>query len=116
MKGFVFEGRDKTQRTAHERIAMRNIRGAINWIVGGYYNSMLDGYPEDLPAGREELAEEIYSEAMVNRYGDGHMGCGKAPKEMRFAGEAFCRAYIDWKLKQDGDVDEIMQAVSERNV
>lgn len=115
MKGFVFEGRDKTQRTAHERIAMRNIRGAINWIVGGYYNSLQDGYVEDLPAGREELAEEIYNAAMTDVFGDGYMGCDRAPREMRFAGEKFCRAYIDWKLKQDGDVDEIMQAVRERD-
>ena len=107
MASFIFEGRDKTQRTAHEKIAMRNIRHAINWIVGGYYNSFQDGFMEDLPKSRKALENEVYSSAMNHLYMEGCEGFGKAPKEMRFAGERFCRAYIHWKLEGDEEVAEI---------
>lgn len=112
MAQFIFEGRNKDQRTGHERIAIRNIRCAINWIVGGYYNDLQDGYEEYLPGSREELANIIYDSAMINLYGDGYEKIGKAPSEMRFAGEKFCRAYINWKLDQDGDVREIAKAAN----
>lgn len=114
MAQFIFEGRGKDQRTGHERIAMRNIRHAINWIVGGYYNSLQDGYYEDLPESRETLADEIYTEAMTSAYGEGHVAYNRAPREMRFAGAAFCRAYVEWKLEQDEDVKEIEEAVAQR--
>lgn len=110
---FIYEGRGTSQRTGHEKIAIRNIRYAIDWIVGGYYNSLQDGDLEYLPAGREELVEEIYDSAMSDAYGPGYMGCGKAPKEMRFAGEKFCRAYIDYRLEHDGDTAEILAAIEE---
>lgn len=112
MASFIFEGRDKTQRTKHERIAMANIRHAVNWIVGGYYNSLQDGDLEYLPKSKQELANEIYSSAMAHQYAEGMEAFGRAPKEMRFAGERFCRAYIDWKLDGDPDVDEIVAAAN----
>lgn len=34
--------------TGHERIAKKNIVGAFNWIVGGYYNCIQDGYEEEI--------------------------------------------------------------------
>lgn len=107
MAAFIFEGRDKTQRTGHEKIAMANIHHAINWIVGGYYNCIQDGCEEYLPESRRSLEDEIYTSAMDNLYAPGYEGIGKAPKEMRFAGEKFCRAYIHWKLDRDEDVAEI---------
>ena len=109
MKEFVFEGRGKANRTGHEKIAMRNIRYAINWIVGGYYNCLQDGQEEYLPKSRKALENEVYSSAMDNLYDVGYEGFRKAPKEMRFAGETFCRAYIAWKLANDGDVAEIAE-------
>lgn len=105
--GFIYEGRDKTQRTGHEKIAMRNIRNAFNWIIGGYYNAMLDG-ELDAPKLREDLADEIYDSAIEDSFGDGWMGIGGSPREMRFAGEKFCRAYIEWKLDNDEDAQAIM--------
>ena len=110
MTEFIFEGRGKAQRTGHERIAMYNIRHAINWIVGGYYNDILDGNEEYLPESRKALEDEIYSSAMTNRYDVGMESCGRAPKEMRFAGEAFCRAYIHFMLDEDSDIEEISEA------
>lgn len=86
---------------------MRNIRYAIDWILGGYYNDLQDGIDEYFPESPEALKNEVYDAAMCNLYGPGHEGCGKAPKEMRFAGEPFCRAYIDWKISSDGDYQEI---------
>ena len=111
MAQFIFEGRGKEQRTGHERIAMTNIRNAINWIVGGMYNDYQDGNDEYLPQNFEEVANTVYEEAMNNLYRPGYEGYGKAPKEMRFAGEKFCRAYIDWKLRQDGDLQTIAEYV-----
>ena len=112
MKPFIFEGRDKTQRTGHERIAIQNMRNAFNWIVGGYYNSLQDGFEDYLPKSREDLADEVYTSAMTNLYRPGMEGFGKAPREMRFAGEKFCRAYIDWKIETDGDVAEIAEVAN----
>ena len=114
MSEFIFEGRGKEQRTAHEKFAVRNIKHAFNWIVGGYYNCIQDGEPEYLPEDREELADEIYYRAMTDRFGEGCTVLNAAPKQMRFAGEKFCRAYIDWKLDNDGDAAAIFEAMKER--
>ena len=93
--------------TEHEKIAKRNIKYAINWIVGGYYNCLQDDCPEYLPESREALEEEIYESCMTNLYAPGYEGCGKAPREMRFAGEKFIRYTITEMLDNDGDVEEI---------
>lgn len=95
--------------TGHERIAEKNIINAFNYIVGGYYNCILDGYEEDLPETREDLISEIYESAMTDEYGPGYMGCGKAPKEMRFAGKKFCMNVIETLMNEDGDVEEIAE-------
>ena len=101
MAQFIFEGRGKDQRTMHEKIARSNIYHAYNWIVGGYENDVSDGNIEQMPS-RAELAEEIYNSALNNSYLEGMMTVNGARREMRFAGEKFCRAYIDWKLDKDG--------------
>lgn len=93
--------------TEHERIASRNIRHCINWIVGGYYNCLQDDTPEYLPESYDELKAEIYDSAMQNMYAPGYEGYGKAPKEMRFAGSEFIRNRIEKLLKTDEDVQEI---------
>ena len=91
----------------HEQIAKRNIRGAFNWIVGGYYNSLQDGYVEDLPESRDSLKDEIYEASMNNFYAPGLELSGKAPREMRFAGKDFCIHVIEDLLDTDSDVKEI---------
>ena len=48
----------------HEKIAAKNIQGAFNWLVGGWYNCLQDGYEEDIPA-LEEAKEEVYCEAIL---------------------------------------------------
>lgn len=101
----------KKNYTGHEKIAYKNIKAAVNYIVGGYYNDLQDGYTEYLPESIEDLKEEIYEESMNNEYGAGYMGSGKAPKEMRFAGEAFCRAIIDELVDNDEDVAAIKEAI-----
>lgn len=103
-KPFIFEGRGKADRTGHERIAMRNIKWACYNIVGMTYNDVQDNHIEYLPESYEELFEIIYDGAMKDLWGEGYEGCGKAPREMRFAGEAFCRAYIEYLLKNDENV------------
>lgn len=90
----------------HEKIAAKNIEGAFNWLVGGWYNCLQDGYEEDIPS-LEEAKETVYAEAMNNLYVGGGEGFGGAPKEMRFAGEEFCRELIEELFLNDGDAEEI---------
>ena len=90
----------------HEKIAAKNIEGAFNWLVGGWYNCLQDGYEEDIPS-LEEAKETVYCEAMENLYKDGNEIYGRAPKEMRFAGEEFCRELIEELFLNDGDAEEI---------
>ena len=108
---FIFEGRGKGERTGHERIAMRNIKWATYNIVGMTYNDVQDNNIDRLPSSYESLFESIYDGAMTDLWAEGYERCGGAPKEMRFAGEAFCRAYIEYLLKNDEnvcyDVEEI---------
>ena len=88
----------------NERIAYRNIKHCINWIVGGYYNCLQDHCPEYLYKNREALEQEVYESALNNLYDEGYEGYGKAPKEMRFAGEEFIRKTIKDMLSKDDDV------------
>lgn len=105
----------KKNMNGHEKIAAKNIKGAFNWLVGGWYNCMQDGYEEDIPT-LEEAKEAVYDEAMNNLYTGGGEACGKAPKEMRFAGEEFCRAYVEELFQKDEDVEEIWgNEVAEEN-
>ena len=90
----------------HEKIAAKNIEGAFNWLVGGWYNCLQDGYEEDIPS-LEEAKETVYAEAMNNFYKSGGEGYGRAPKEMRFAGEEFCRELVEELFLNDGDAEEI---------
>ena len=101
---FIFEGRGKGERTGHERIAMRNIKWACYNIVWMHYNDIQDDNPEYLPCSYEDLLDEVYEGAMENLYAEGYEGYGKAPKEMRFAGAKFCKAYADYLLKNDTEV------------
>lgn len=90
----------------HEKIAAKNIEGAFNWLVGGWYNCFLDGLDEDIPS-LEEAKEVVYAEAMNNLYRGGNEIIGRAPKEMRFAGEEFCRELVEELFLNDGDAEEI---------
>ena len=104
-----------TTINGHEKIAGRNIRGAINWILGGYYNCLQDDCPEYLPESREALEEEIYESAMTNFYSRGMELMGRAPREMRFAGEKFIRDLITKMLDEDGDFIEIRDYCTQEN-
>lgn len=96
----------KKSLNGHEKIAARNIRGAFNWLVGGWYNCIQDGCEEDIPE-LEEAKETVYEEAMNNLYTGSSEHYGRAPKEMRFAGEEFCRSYVDKLFAEDDDALEI---------
>ena len=95
--------------TGNERIAAKNIRGAINWIVGGYYNCYQDGYDEYVPSSTQDIIQEVYESSMTNLYGEGCELCGRAPKEMRFAGKEFIMNYITQKINEDEDVAELAE-------
>lgn len=106
-----------------EKIAKENIKYAYDWITGENENVLQD-YEEDsdeykasynyLHSGNE-IMDVIYHEAITTEYGEGYCG-GKAPSEMRFAGKAFCMAYIKELLTADGylkDEDEITDTLNE---
>lgn len=93
--------------TGNEKIAYRNIKHCVNWILGGYYNCVQDDMPDCMYESREALEQEIYEEAITNLYAPGYEGYRKAPKEMRFSGEDFIRKTIKELLDNDEDFEEI---------
>lgn len=97
----------------HQQIARRNIQNAINYIVGGYYNSFLDGYEEDLPKSYKDLKDEIYASAISDTfaYGGEVVIYNHPVKEMRFAGEDYCRRTIHSILSNDECVKEIADSL-----
>lgn len=97
----------------HKQIARKNIQNAINYIVGGYYNSFLDGYEEDLPKSYNDLKDEIYASAISDTYAyGGEVVIFNHPvKEMRFAGEDYCRRTIHSILSNDECVKEIADSL-----
>lgn len=97
--------------TKHEIIAKRNIMNAINWIVGEYYNCIQDDCLEYLPSSLESLEDEIYSNSLLHEFSPGSVRHDRAPREMRFAGETFCRNLIHEKLVKDSDVAEIAETM-----
>ena len=93
--------------TEFERIAIKNITGAFNWIVGGYYNSYMD-HDDFEPIDRNDLLNEVYESAMSNRYFPGSEILGAAPKEMRFASKDYCQKFIRNLIMNDEDAQEIV--------
>ena len=100
--------------TGHEKIAAKNIKGAFNWEFGGMYNAYLDG-EEEFPT-LNEMKDMVYDCAMNDDYrSSGSVSYDRAPKEMRFAGEEFCRKYIDKLFEEDPDVNEVPWASPEKD-
>lgn len=103
--------------TKHQKDALKNLRGAYNFVVGGYENSVQDGNMEELPAV-EDLFNEVYSEAMNTRYdvaGGLSISGGDAPICMKFAGKAFIREQLANMFKTDGyEVPEDLVKVPEK--
>ena len=100
--------------TKNEITARKNIKGAFNWIVGGYVNARYDGEEDCIPA-LEEVKNEVYYAAMEDDYRrEGSCLIGAQPREMRFAGEEFCRAYIEELFENDGDVEWLWGAEEEQ--
>lgn len=91
--------------TKHEKIAVRNIRAAFNFEVGGVYNVYQDG--DNINITLEEMKDIVYDAAMNDLYGPGTCLLDRAPREMRFAGKKFCKSYIDKLFAEDADAAEI---------
>lgn len=97
----------KKQLTGHEKIAVANIKGAFDYEVGGWYNCWQDGMEDEIP-DRETAMEAVYKAAMNDDYRlKGNVHFGHAPKEMRFAGEEFCRKCIAKLFAKDDDALEL---------
>lgn len=79
----------------HQQAAFRAIKKEFNWLVGGWYNCYQDGYEEDIPE-LQKAKEQVYEEAMSNN-----------PKEIRFAGEEFCRGIVERLFATDEDAEEL---------
>lgn len=90
--------------TKHQKDALKNLRGAYDFVVGGYENSVQDGDMEEMPAV-EDLFNEVYGEAMSTRYGmvgGLSISGGDAPICMKFAGKAFIREQLAKLFRDDG--------------
>lgn len=89
-----------------EKIAYRNINGVFSWEVGGWFNCWQDGIEEEIPS-LEEAKKLVYEESLEDAAGAGWFSCGRAPREMRFAGSEFIREVIDYLFEKDEDVAEL---------
>ena len=90
-----------------EKIAYNNIKGVFDWEIGGWYNCIQDNCLESIPDSIEEAKEIIYEESLTDFAEPGHFACGRAPKEMRFAGTEFIKKVIDQLFEEDEDITEI---------
>ena len=90
-----------------EKIAYRNIKGVFDSQIGEWYNCIQDNCIEYIPDSEAEAKDIIYEESLNDFAEPGRYAIGRAPKEMRFAGEAFIRECIDHLFKKDGDIAEI---------
>lgn len=88
------------EMTGNEKIAYKNTKYAVQDIVGGYENSISDGYMEEMPT-YEELEDEVYFATTTGTYGEGYASCHPT-KEVNFAGEAFIREVIRYFFEKDG--------------
>lgn len=87
------------------------VKLAFDYEIGGMYNEVFDGWEEYLPETVDEAVEFIYECAIDNAYGPGYCGCGKAPREVRFAGKEALKAYIKHLILTDEEcVPEIAEA------
>lgn len=90
--------------TKHQEEALKNIDGAYTYVMGGYENSLQDGYIDAIP-GIDTLFDEVYAEATESGHkmlGGIRMDGGPAPICMKFAGKAFIREQIAKMFREDG--------------
>lgn len=103
--------------TKHQKNALSNVEGAYTYVLGGYENSVQDGYMDEMPSV-EDMFEEVYDEAMNSGHemlGGIHMDGGPAPICVKFAGKAFIREQIAKLFREDGyEVPEELTKVPER--
>lgn len=87
-----------------EKIAMKNIKNAYDWIVSENENAVQDGkmtLEEFMKWVQTEALDYIYHEAITTTYGKDYAG-GPAPTEMRFASKEFCYDYLKRLFMNDG--------------
>ena len=87
-----------------EKIAMKNIKNAYDWIVSENENAVQDGemtLEEFMKWVQTEAFDYIYHEAIATTYGKDFAG-GPAPTEMRFADKEFCYDYLKRLFLNDG--------------
>lgn len=83
------------EMNAHQKAAYKAIKKEFNWLVGGWYNCFQDGYEDEIPELQGAM-DSVYEEAMSN-----------SPKEIRFAGEEFCRGIVEKLFAKDDDAAEL---------
>lgn len=106
--------------TGHQKIAKKNLTNAFNWIVGGYYNAILDECFDDTEAPyerRENLFKEIYDSVMVDDYRLPGTVLYDAPVySMRFAGKNFIRNELNSMLDNDSDAQFVINWRKNENI
>ena len=86
----------------------RNVRHAVNYIVGGYYNCIQDNTLEYLPKSLQDLIDEIYESSVNNEYDVGYCGYGRKTRTRLSSKEAIVK-YIKELLRDEGDVMAIAE-------
>ena len=94
---------------AIEKIAYKNIKGVFQYEVGGWYNCIMDHCEEYIPDTMEQAKQIVYEESLTDYAEQGIYRCGKAPKEMRFAGAEFIWECINHLFATDEDAKEIAE-------
>ena len=98
-----------SEMNGHQKIAAKQIKYAINSIVGGLENTTYDN-PEDSDEYKnamdtledhELLMDMVYEGIMTTTYGEGWEHY-RPTDEVKFAGKEFLMNYIDYKLKKEG--------------
>lgn len=85
----------------HQKIAAKQVKYAIDYIVGGLENSVQDGYLDEMPS-KADMVEDVYSEMMNCSFGPGSCHSGRPVEEVKFAGTEFIKFYINHRLTKEG--------------
>ena len=85
----------------------RVVDSSVNWVIGGYENSVADGHIDEMPS-QEQMEAEIYDEVMATDYVEVAGGLKQIKKDIRFLGTETIKQMITDQVTRD------LQEVEER--
>jgi hypothetical protein len=88
---------------SREQLIYMLIEDRYNWILGGYENSLSDGYIETLPS-RELIEQEIYEEVIQSKQLSVSFGFISIEKDIRFLGKDKIKQLIHQFVEKQGEI------------